>query len=74
VADPSLPYRADRERVRQQQRTLHGSELHELGEPRRLAVAVHDVAAAEHLLGVEVAAVGQDRRDPGAQALALDEG
>jgi hypothetical protein len=30
------------------------------------------VAATQHFLLVEVAAVGQDRRDPGAQALALD--
>jgi hypothetical protein len=73
MAQPSFPHGPDRERVREQHRALDGAELHELREARGLAVAVHDVAAAEHLVLVEVAPVRQDRSDAGAQAVALGE-
>ena len=72
VAQPALPDRTDRQRRRQQERALDRPELGELGQAAGLAVAVDRVAGAEHLLRVEVAAVRQDRRDPGAQPVALD--
>jgi hypothetical protein len=74
VAKASLPHGPDRERVGEHDRALDGPELRELRETGRLAVAVHDVAGAQHLVLVEVAAVRQDRRDPRAQPLALDQG
>jgi hypothetical protein len=73
VAQAALPDRAHRERVREQERALDRAELDELGEAGGLAVPVHHVAAAEHLVLVEVAAVGQDRGHARAQAVALHE-
>jgi hypothetical protein len=63
VAQPTLPHRPHRQRVRQQDWALDRAELIELRQPRDLAVAVDHVAGAEHLVLVEVAVVRQDRRD-----------
>ena len=73
MSQPSLPHRSDREGVREQERALDGAELDQLCQAGRLAVPVHDVTAAEHLVLVEVAAVREDRGDPGTQAVALHE-
>ena len=73
VAQSSLPHRAHREGVREQQRALDRSELDQLREPRGLAVPVHHVAAAKHLVLIEVAVVREDRGHARAQTVALDE-
>jgi hypothetical protein len=71
VLKTALPRRTDRQRGGEQKRAFHCAELRELREPGGLAVAVDDVAGAEHLLGVEIPVMREDRRDAGSQPVAL---
>jgi hypothetical protein len=74
VGNHTLDRGADSQRVRQDDGRLDGAELAHLRRPGELAEGVADEHAARHLVEEQIAAMGHDGRDSGADRVALDQG